>query len=81
MGAGGLSGEPVRTRATNIIRHLRARLGPEAVIIGVGGVDSAASAREKMQAGANLIQVYTGLIYAGPGLVKQILNDSLPAHT
>ncbi len=81
MGAGGLSGEPVRARATTVISHLRARLGTDAVIIGVGGVDSAASAREKIQAGANLIQVYTGLIYAGPGLVKQILNDSLPAHT
>ena len=77
MGAGGLSGAPVRDRATAVIRHLRARLGANAVIMGVGGVDSPESAREKMQAGADLVQVYTGLVYAGPGLVKRILRDLL----
>ena len=77
MGAGGLSGAPMGDRATAVIRHLRARLGADAVIMGVGGVDSPEAARKKIQAGANLVQVYTGLVYAGPGLVKQILQDLL----
>lgn len=74
IGAGGLSGAPVRERATSVIRYLRAKLGKEAVIIGVGGIDSAASAREKLDAGADLVQVYTGLVYEGPGLVRGILK-------
>jgi len=74
IGMGGLSGVPVRTRATEVIRYLREKLGKEAVIIGVGGIDSAASAREKLNAGADLVQVYTGLVYEGPGLVKSILE-------
>ncbi len=74
MGAGGLSGAPVRARATAVIRYLREKLGKDAVIIGVGGIDSPASAREKMDAGADLMQVYTGLVYEGPGLVKGILK-------
>ena len=77
MGAGGLSGVPVRDRATTVISHLRRRLGPDTVIIGVGGIDSALSAQEKLDAGADLVQVYTGLIYAGPGLIKQILRANL----
>ncbi|HRI59108.1 MAG TPA: quinone-dependent dihydroorotate dehydrogenase [Saprospiraceae bacterium] len=75
IGAGGLSGVPVRTRATIVIRYLREKLGKETVIIGVGGIDSAASAREKLDAGADLVQVYTGLVYEGPGLVKGILKE------
>ena len=75
MGAGGLSGAPVQERATTVIRYLRGKLGKETVIIGVGGIDSAASAREKLDAGADLVQVYTGLVYVGPGLVKGILMD------
>ena len=81
MGLGGLSGAPVRDRATVVIRYLRERLGPEVVIIGVGGVDSPQAAREKMQAGADLVQVYTGLVYAGPGLVKRILQDHVGSGT
>lgn len=73
IGAGGLSGAPLRGRATEVIRRLRERLGPGLVIIGVGGVDSAAAAREKLDAGADLVQVYTGLVYEGPGLVRRIL--------
>lgn len=72
IGAGGLSGAPVRERSTEVIRYMRHRLGAGSVIIGVGGVDSPESAREKMDAGADLIQVYSGLIYEGPGLVKLI---------
>jgi dihydroorotate dehydrogenase len=74
MGMGGLSGVPVCARATEVIRYLRQKLGKDVVIIGVGGIDSAATAREKLDAGADLVQVYTGLIYEGPGLVKEILE-------
>ncbi len=77
MGAGGLSGRPVQSRATAVIRHLRDRLGSTAVIIGVGGIDSPESARKKILAGADLVQVYTGLVYAGPALVKEILKAQL----
>jgi dihydroorotate dehydrogenase len=72
IGAGGLSGVPVRERSTEVIRYMRHKLGTGSVIIGVGGVDSPESAREKIDAGADLIQVYSGLIYEGPGLVKFI---------
>jgi dihydroorotate dehydrogenase len=75
IGAGGLSGAPVRARSTAVIRYLREKMSPNAVIIGVGGIDSAASAREKIDAGADLVQVYTGLVYEGPGLVKGILRE------
>ena len=57
-----------------MVRYLRNKLGKETVIIGVGGIDSAASAQEKLDAGADLVQVYTGLVYAGPGLVRGILE-------
>ncbi|MFN0034986.1 MAG: quinone-dependent dihydroorotate dehydrogenase [Saprospiraceae bacterium] len=73
MGMGGLSGVPLRPRATAVVRHLREKLGKEAVLIGVGGIDSPASAQEKLGAGADLVQVYTGLVYEGPGLVRRIL--------
>ncbi|MBP6812585.1 MAG: quinone-dependent dihydroorotate dehydrogenase [Saprospiraceae bacterium] len=74
IGMGGLSGLPLCERATIVIRHLREKLGKEAVIIGVGGIDSPQSAQEKLDAGADLVQVYTGLIYEGPGLVRKILE-------
>jgi dihydroorotate dehydrogenase len=72
MGAGGVSGAPVRKRSTEVVRYLRQRLPRPLVIIGVGGIDSAEAAMEKLDAGADLIQVYTGLIYEGPALVKRI---------
>lgn len=72
IGAGGLSGKPVKGRATEVIRYIRKKLPAEAVIIGVGGIQSAADAVEKLEAGADLIQIYTGLIYEGPSLIKQI---------
>lgn len=74
IGMGGLSGTPVRERATTVIRYLREKLGKDIAIIGVGGIDAAASAQEKLDAGADLVQVYTGLVYEGPGLVKEILR-------
>ncbi len=73
IGPGGLSGAPLRQRATQVLRHLRQRLGSEMLLIGVGGIDSAEAAEERWQVGADLIQVYTGLIYKGPALVRQIL--------
>lgn len=72
MGMGGLSGAPVRQRSTEVVRYLRERLPRPMVIIGVGGIDSADAAMEKIQAGADLVQVYTGLIYEGPALVSRI---------
>ncbi|MCC7244969.1 MAG: quinone-dependent dihydroorotate dehydrogenase [Saprospiraceae bacterium] len=74
IGMGGLSGAPLQVRSTEVIRLLRQQLGPDAVIIGVGGIDSAAAAQEKLRAGANLVQVYSGLVYEGPALVKRILT-------
>lgn len=67
---GGLSGAPVLEASNQVIRQLRAALGPRFPIIGVGGVMSAADARAKRDAGADLVQIYTGLIYEGPGLVR-----------
>lgn len=72
IGNGGLSGEAIRKKSTNIVKWLRNILGDSTLIIGVGGIGSANAAIEKIEAGANLIQVYTGLIYEGPGLVKKI---------
>lgn len=72
MGPGGLSGPPVRARSTEVIRMLRDRLPRPMAIIGVGGIDSPESAMEKLRAGADLVQVYTGLIYAGPRLPTRI---------
>jgi dihydroorotate dehydrogenase len=75
IGNGGLSGAPLRTRATEVIRYLRSKLSREIVIIGVGGIDSPASAQEKIAAGADLIQIYSGLVYEGPALVRRILDS------
>jgi dihydroorotate dehydrogenase len=77
IGMGGLSGVPLRARATEVIRYLRNRAQPGMVIIGVGGINSAADAQEKIKAGADLVQVYSGLVYAGPGLVKAINKSFL----
>lgn len=67
---GGLSGRPVFEASNRVIRQLRAALGPRFPIIGVGGVFSGADARAKREAGADLVQIYSGLIYEGPGLVE-----------
>jgi len=69
--AGGLSGAPVLEASNQVIRQLRAALGPRYPIIGVGGVMSGADARAKRDAGADLVQIYTGLIYKGPALVRE----------
>ena len=72
IGAGGLSGAPLRERSLAVVRYLRARLPRPFVIIGVGGIDSAEAAMERLDAGADLVQVYTGLVYEGPALLKRI---------
>lgn len=69
---GGLSGVPLQQRSTEIIRYIYRHTGGGLPIIGVGGVDDTRSALEKIRAGASLVQVYTGLIYRGPGLVREI---------
>jgi len=68
---GGLSGTPVRDASNRVVAQLRAELGSQVPIIGVGGITDAASARAKLQAGADLVQIYTGLIYRGPALVTE----------
>jgi dihydroorotate dehydrogenase len=75
IGNGGLSGAPLTSRATEVIRFLRQRLGKNYPIIGVGGIMTAADAREKLDAGADLIQLYTGFIYEGPGFAKRIAKS------
>jgi dihydroorotate dehydrogenase len=76
IGNGGLSGKPLTARSTEVIRYLRKNLGPAFPIIGVGGIMSVADAMEKIKAGADLIQIYTGFIYEGPGFAKEI-NQAL----
>ena len=73
---GGLSGKPVKERSTEVIRFLAQKSNKSFPIIGVGGIHSADDANEKLKAGADLVQLYTGFIYEGPGLVKRI-NKSL----
>lgn len=72
MGNGGLSGAPVSKRTTEVIRHINQRLNGKKPIIGVGGVMSPDDAIEKLEAGASLVQLYTGFIYEGPAIVKRI---------
>lgn len=72
IGNGGLSGKPVRDRSTQVIRYLHDKAKNPFPIIGVGGINSAEDALEKLEAGASLIQLYTGFIYQGPGLIKSI---------
>ncbi len=72
LGAGGLSGAPLRARSTAVLARVARRIDGRVPIIGVGGVDSAESAWEKLSHGASLVQIYTGLIYEGPALVARI---------
>ncbi|MEX2335985.1 MAG: quinone-dependent dihydroorotate dehydrogenase [Fulvivirga sp.] len=72
IGPGGLSGKPLKEKSTEVLKFLRDQLGPEFPIVAVGGIMSPEDAIEKMEAGASLIQLYTGFIYEGPELVKRI---------
>lgn len=75
--AGGLSGRPLRTRSTEVIRHLYRQTRGALPIMGVGGIFDAADAWEKITAGASLIQVYTGMVYEGPAIAKAIVKGLL----
>jgi dihydroorotate dehydrogenase len=77
IGAGGLSGAPLRDRSNEVIAYLRQQLGHGYPIIGVGGVMSPKDAVEKLKAGADLIQIYTGFVYEGPGFIKRIKKAML----
>jgi dihydroorotate dehydrogenase len=79
IGAGGLSGIPLNKRATEVIRYISQKSNKAFPIIGVGGIHSTQDAMEKLEAGASLIQLYTGFIYEGPGLIKDI-NKALLAN-
>jgi dihydroorotate dehydrogenase len=72
IGAGGLSGRPLRQRATDVVRYLHQKTGGQLPIVASGGIFTGADAAEKMAAGAQLVQVWTGFIYEGPAIVKQI---------
>ena len=74
IGAGGLSGKPIGKKSTEFIQYIAEKTNRQIPIIGSGGIHSPADAREKMGAGAELIQIWTGFIYEGPGLVKRILK-------
>ena len=71
---GGLSGKPLRARSTEIIRHVHRQTNGKLPIIGVGGVFTADDAWEKIQAGASLVQIYTGLVFEGPGIAREIVS-------
>ena len=71
---GGLSGKPLYEKSNIVLENVRKHLNDDKTIIAVGGVDSATSANEKFRLGANLIQLYTGLVYKGPNLIKDILS-------
>ena len=72
---GGLSGAPLQSRSVSVVSHIHAVTSGSLPIIGVGGIMSGDSAKRMLEAGASLIQIYTGLVYKGPGLIKQILQD------
>ena len=76
MGAGGLSGKPLTSRSTEVIRYLSEKSNRAFPIIGVGGIHSPEDALEKLRAGASLIQLYTGFIYEGPDLIRRV-NKSI----
>lgn len=72
IGAGGLSGKPLKNRATEIVKYIHQKTKGSLPIIAVGGIFTAADAKEKLDAGASLVQIYTGFIYEGPTIVKKI---------
>lgn len=72
IGNGGLSGQPIKAKSTRVIKYLAEKSNKTFPIIGVGGIHSAKDAIEKIEAGADLVQVYTGFVYEGPKLIRQI---------
>lgn len=79
IGAGGLSGAPLRKRSTEVIRYIHTKSKGAFPIIGVGGISKPADAIEKLEAGASLVQVYSGMVYYGPTLIKDINKALLDA--
>jgi dihydroorotate dehydrogenase len=77
IGMGGLSGKPLTKRSTEVVKYLHDKSKGSFPIIGVGGIHSEKDALDKLNAGASLIQLYTGFIYEGPGLIKRINNALL----
>ncbi len=75
---GGLSGAPLRERSTQVIRRLHSALGGRVPLIGVGGIMSEEDTREKIDAGADLVQLYTGFVYRGPGLIRDAVHAFAP---
>jgi dihydroorotate dehydrogenase len=75
MGAGGLSGQAIRKRSTDVIRFLHRESGGKIPIVGVGGIASGRDALEKLEAGASLLQLYTGFVYEGPSVIKNINRE------
>ena len=80
IGMGGLSGQPIKSKSTEVIRYLSQKSQKAFSIIGVGGIHSAQDALEKIEAGADLVQIYTGFVYEGPALIKRI-NKALINRT
>jgi dihydroorotate dehydrogenase len=74
IGAGGLSGKPVFNKSTELVRYVAEKSNRRFAIIASGGIVSAGDAISKLEAGADLIQLYTGFVYEGPGLIKRILK-------
>lgn len=74
IGSGGLSGAPVLAMSTSVVSYLKEKSNDQFVIIGVGGIEDYQSAQQHFEAGADLVQVYTGFVYSGPALVKRILK-------
>jgi dihydroorotate dehydrogenase len=72
IGAGGLSGKPLSNRATEVVQYIHEKSGGHIKIIAAGGIFTAADAQEKLDAGASLVQVYTGFIYEGPAIASNI---------
>ncbi|MGH9456465.1 MAG: quinone-dependent dihydroorotate dehydrogenase [Thermoanaerobaculia bacterium] len=71
---GGLSGRPLFARSTEVLREVRALVGPDYSLVGVGGIEDARTAREKLAAGADLVQAYTGFIYGGPRFARRVAD-------
>ena len=75
MGAGGLSGKILRERSTEVVRYLRNKLSEDIAIVAVGGIFTGKDAKEKLDAGADLVQVWTGFLYEGPAMVRKMLRS------
>jgi dihydroorotate dehydrogenase len=78
MGAGGLSGTPLKEKNTALLRYINQKTAGKIPMIASGGIFNAADAKEKVEAGASLVQVWTGFIYEGPGIAKNIIEAVKP---